>query len=180
WWAAREPFVGVDSQQPSGRGPQRSVRRSCRRSGKVGLATHFRTAVAAGVDVVEFESAALEVLAEPDVAERAKLFAPLAPCAGNRGADAVEHDLPRHRVEVEAAAGWQEREVVTHLLLDVGARAAEQRAEAPVEPELLPVRTHKVRARAAKGSREERVHRSRRSDEQLAMEALMTGEHHMI
>ncbi len=105
-----EPFVVVDVQQPPDRAQQRALRGSVGRRRQTSLATHLRPAVIAGVDVVEIEAAALEVLAETDLAERAKLAAPLAPRARNGVADAAEHDLLRHCVEVEAAAGRQERE----------------------------------------------------------------------
>ena len=80
--------------------------------GEPRLATQLRPAVVAGVDVLELEAAALEVLAEPDVAERAQLVAALAPRARDRLADAAQHDLPRDRVELQAAARRQEREVL--------------------------------------------------------------------
>ncbi len=63
----------------------------------------------------------VEEFTESDVAERAEFVAPLAPRARDRVADAAEHDVARHLIKLEAAAGGEEREVVSNLALDVGA-----------------------------------------------------------
>ena len=143
-----EPFIVVDVQQPTD-GPQdRSLLRACLRDRRPDLAAHLRPAVTARVNVLKFETAALEVLAEPNIAERAELSAALAPRAWNRLADAAKHDLLRHRVELQAAARRQERKVVLNLPLDVDARPTEKRPESPVEAELLAVRPDEVEHRA--------------------------------
>ena len=135
-------------EQAAGRAKRRVFVGSGRRGGQAGFPAHLRPAVAAGVDVLKLETAALEVLAEADVAECAKLGAALAPRAGDRGADAAEHDLPCHRVEVEAAARRQKRKVVANLPLEVCVRAAQEGAQASVEPELLPMCADEVEDRA--------------------------------
>ncbi len=45
---------------------------------------------------------------------------------------------------MKAAAGGQERKVLAHLPLDIGTGSPEDRAQAPIEAELLSVRPDEV------------------------------------
>ena len=109
------------------------------------FAAHLGPAVSSGVDVLQLEAAALEVIVKADVPDRAQLRATFTPGAGDRGADAVENDLPSDRVEIEATASRKKRKIVTYLPLDVGARSSEERPEPAVETELLSVRSDEVK-----------------------------------
>ena len=71
-----------------------------------------------------------------------------APVARDRLAEASQDDLLGDRLELEVAAGGQEREAVLDLALEVASRAAEQRPEATIEAELLAVVADEVEHRA--------------------------------
>ena len=90
----------------------------------------------------------MQELAEPEVgslpAERAQFVHLGRPSGWNRVAQAPQHDLGRHGVEVHVTTGGKERELELHGTLDVSSRTAEQCPEAAVESELLAVRADEV------------------------------------
>jgi hypothetical protein len=56
--------------------------------------------------------------------------------------------LASHRVQIDRASGWQERESTLDLMEELLPRPADQSPEAPIEPELTPVVRHEVEHRA--------------------------------
>src|SRR5512132_208002 len=64
-----QTFVVIDVQHPAHGPKQLILRRSCAAGRQTDLATHFCPAVAAGVDVLQLEAAALEIRAELDIAK---------------------------------------------------------------------------------------------------------------
>ena len=125
-----EPLVVVDMEQPTDRAKQRVFGGPGRRGRRGPPLAHLRPAVIAGVDVLELETAALEVLAEADVAERPKLArSARATCSGSRrGCCAARCRAPPDRApSCSRRAGTGSP--VSDLPLDVGARTAEQRAK---------------------------------------------------
>jgi hypothetical protein len=120
-----KPLIVIDVQHPANRAQQGLLCWSWSVGGVTQLATHFCPTAAAGIDVFEFEAGAIEVFAKSNVAECAEFVTALAPRAWYRFADVLQHDLSGHFIEVEAAAGGQEREVMANLPFDLGARSAE-------------------------------------------------------
>ncbi len=100
--------------------------------------------VVAGVDVVEVEAGGVEELLQGDVAPRgaASSASSAARSAMVRGSAFRMLDSTRSLatpVQLHVAAGGEEREALLDLPHDVGAGAAEERAEAAVVAELLAV-----------------------------------------
>src|SRR6266851_1699563 len=112
------------------------------------VAAKIRPAPTAAVDVVRLEPHLIQKDCEGDVRIAARETPQLRdlrrPLGGDGLADVCEHALLCDGVQLQLAARRKERETTLDLIYEVLAAAAEQRPEAQVESELLPVLADEV------------------------------------
>jgi len=88
------------------------------------------------VDVVEVEPSLLKELTERAVADPAQFPDQTSPVDPKRRADIAEHQLGRHRVQFDMAAGGKRGEAMFQLSFQAATTATGQRAVAEIEPEV--------------------------------------------
>ena len=110
----------------------------------------IRPALTAVVHVVEIETRFVEEFRKSDVwslaAERSKLVDLGRPPGRDGFAQATQHDLRGHRVELHMTTGGKERELELHRSFDVSPRSTEKRPVAAVKAELLTMKCRRNRA----------------------------------